>query len=156
MYLTYGIDYIPQIPILLFICIILGRKYAFISIACYIIIGLFLPIFSAGGGIKYVLQYNFGYILAFLPAVWVATSFLDKNRKFLNCLLAIGSAVLIIHVLGGVYLTLIAIAKHDTFDFAWGLISHQSFGSIIYDFVLGYVAIMFARPAKHLLWIAMG
>ena len=157
MYFHYGIDYIPQIPIILFICTILGRKYSLITILSYILLGLFLfPVFSFGGGIKYFLQYNFGYILAYIPAVFTATYFLQKNRKILTCLWAVLSAVFIIHLFGSVYLTLIAMAKHDSFSFAWALISHQTTGKMIYDIILGYAAVMLARPTKQILWFAMG
>ena len=157
MYLTYGIDYIPQIPILLFICTILGRKFSLISIIGYILIGLFIfPVFSFGGGIKYILQYNFGYILAYIPAIFAATYFIKKNRNFLTCLFAVLSAVFIIHFFGSIYLTLIAMVKHDSFSFAWALISYQTIGKILYDIVLGFLAVTAARPAKHVLWIAMG
>ena len=157
MYMTYGIDYIPQIPILLFICTILGRKFSLMSIIAYILIGIFLfPVFSFGGGIKYFLQYNFGYILAYIPAVLMATFFLKKDRKFLTCLLAGLSSVLIIHFFGSIYLTLVAMVKQDSFDFAWALISHQTAGKILYDIILGYLAVTIARPTKHILWLAMG
>lgn len=157
LYMVYGIDYIPQIPILLFICTILGRKFSLISIITYILIGIFIfPVFSFGGGIKYFLQYNFGYILAYIPAIIAATFFIKKDRKLLTCLWAVLSAVLIIHFFGSIYLTLVAMVKHDTFSFAWALISHQTAGKILYDILLGYLAVIIARPTKHVLWIAMG
>lgn len=157
LYLQYGIDYIPQIPILLFICVILGRKYSLIAICGYILLGLLLfPVFSFGGGIKYFLQYHFGYILAFIPAVWVATDFIKKERSFLNCLWAVLSAVSIIYLIGSVYLILIAMVKGNTFDFAMTLISYQMGFKMIYDIVLGYISMIIARPSRHILWFAMG
>lgn len=45
---------------------VLSPRYAFLSQAAYLVIGLAgLPIFSHGGGPGYVLQPSFGYILAF-------------------------------------------------------------------------------------------
>ena len=79
-----------------------------------------------------------------------------ENRKILTCLWAVLSAVFIIHLFGSIYLTLIAMAKHDSFDFAWALISHQTTGKMIYDIILGYIAVMLARPTKQILWMAMG
>lgn len=157
LYLNCSLEYIPQIPILLFICVILGRKYTLITTIIYILIGLFLiPIFSFGGGIKYVLQYNFGYILAYIPAIIATTFFIKKERKILTCFWAVLSAVFIIHFIGSIYLTLIAMVKNDTFNLTWALISQLTTGRILYDLILGYIAVMLARPTKGLLWLAMG
>lgn len=53
--------------------LLLGAKKGAISMAVYMVIGLIgLPVFSAGGGIYYVLKPSFGYILGFIPAAAVA------------------------------------------------------------------------------------
>ncbi len=63
---------IPQVPAVIFIGALLGRKFAITSIIFYILLGLFLlPVFALGGGITYFAQYGFGYILAYIPAVWL-------------------------------------------------------------------------------------
>ena len=64
--------YIPQIPVVFFIVALLGRKFGILSILMYIILGLFFPIFALGGGVRYLFEYGFGYILAFLPAIFFA------------------------------------------------------------------------------------
>lgn len=46
--------------------IILGPKKGAISVLCYIIIGLIgIPIFAEGGGLFYIFQPTFGYLLGF-------------------------------------------------------------------------------------------
>ena len=58
--------YIPQIPMVFFITSLLGRKFGILSICIYIILGMFFPIFALGGGISYIFEFGFGYILAFI------------------------------------------------------------------------------------------
>ena len=49
----FCIPFIPQVPIVMFICSVLGRKMALTSVLLYLIIGLFfVPVFALGGGIK--------------------------------------------------------------------------------------------------------
>lgn len=53
--------------------LLLGAKKGTISMIIYMFVGLIgLPVFTAGGGIYYVLKPSFGYILGFIVAAWVA------------------------------------------------------------------------------------
>lgn len=53
--------------------LLLGAKKGVISMTVYMFIGLIgLPVFSAGGGIYYVLKPSFGYIVGFVAAAAVA------------------------------------------------------------------------------------
>lgn len=53
--------------------LLLGAKKGAISMTVYMFIGLIgLPVFTAGGGIYYVLKPSFGYILGFIVAAAVA------------------------------------------------------------------------------------
>ena len=51
---------------------LLGGKWGAVSQGVYVALGLLgLPIFTMGGGIGYVLQPTFGFLLALTPAAWV-------------------------------------------------------------------------------------
>ena len=51
---------------------LLGGKWGAVSQGVYVALGLLgLPIFTMGGGIGYVLQPTFGFLLALIPAAWV-------------------------------------------------------------------------------------
>ena len=52
-------EYIPQIPIVLFIAALLGESFGLLTILIYIILGLTpnYPIFGMGGGLSYIFQY---------------------------------------------------------------------------------------------------
>ena len=68
--------YIPQIPTVFFIVALLGRKFGILAICGYIILGMFYPVFALGGGLNYFFEYGFGYILAFIPAIFFSGTLL--------------------------------------------------------------------------------
>lgn len=137
---------IPQIPIVMFICSVLGRRMALTSVVLYILGGLFFaPVFALGGGIRYVTEYSFGYILAYIPAVLITGNALRKTYSFKNMFLAALSGVLTIHICGIFYMIIIALIKHDGSTFIEGWISAQSGLKILYDFVGSFVLILIGK-----------
>lgn len=141
---TYTI--IPQIPAVMFIVGLLGRRLSITSILIYILTGLFLfPVFALGGGIHYVFEFGFGYIIAYIPAVFFAGSILKDGLTFKNILKAALVGVLTIHFIGIFYMLFIAALKHEGWNFIKGWILAQSFLKIAYDFVLGIVALVIAK-----------
>ena len=92
---------IPQIPVVMFIGAFLGRKFGTMSILLYILLGLFIiPVFALGGGPKYIFEYSFGYILAYIPAIFFAGSILKSGFTNRNMLHAVLVGVLTIHLIG--------------------------------------------------------
>ena len=52
--------------------VLLGPKWGAVSQAVYVALGLVgLPIFTGGGGLGYVFQPSFGFLLGLIPAAWV-------------------------------------------------------------------------------------
>lgn len=152
-----GYKYIPQIPVVIFIAALLGGRFGFMSVFLYIVAGLTkFPIFALGGGWRYLLEYNFGYILAFLPAVIVAGNILGGKLSLKNALKASFFGTLIIHFIGIMYTAIIVIFRHDSFEFFMDVIAFQSGIKVVYDFVFSVLAVMIARPVKKVLWLAMG
>lgn len=149
--------YIPQVPIIFFIAALIGKRFGTTSVLIYIILGLsFFPIFALGGGIGYIFQYNFGYILAYLPAVFIVAFMLKDKFNYLTIAKATILGVLTIHIIGVFYLILMAIIHQDSFSNVAGWIVMQSGAKIIYDFVFGYFAILLSKPIKQILWLSMG
>ena len=149
----YTIKYIPQIPIVLFVAALLGRKYGLLSIIFYIFIGLFiLPVFALGGGWKYFFEYGFGYILAYIPAVFIVGSILKKGYTLKKILKSVLIGVLTIHFLGILYMLVLAWLKHADWVFISGWISHQSGIKILYDFIFSFFAVLIAKYARVILW----
>lgn len=88
-----------------------GRNAGILSQIAYICIGLFwLPVFSQGGKLGYVVEPTFGYILGFVPAAgvcgWLAFRYVMTLES-----LALSSVcgLLVLHVCGIVYLVGLAL-----------------------------------------------
>ncbi len=82
--------------------LLLGWKKGAISMAVYCFLGLIgIPVFSAGGGIFYVLKPSFGYILGFILSAAVAGIIANgKKHTFLRCVIAAMSAFLADYAIG--------------------------------------------------------
>ncbi len=147
---------IPQIPVVMFIGAFLGRKYGITSILLYILLGLFvIPVFALGGGPRYIFEYSFGYILAYIPAVFFAGSILKSGYTNRNIAQAVLVGVLTIHLVGILYMFFIASLKHEGWEFIRTWIVAQSGIKIVYDFVFSFIAVFIAKYAKIILWFYM-
>lgn len=90
--------------------ILLGAKYGALSVIIYLIIGLLgFPVFTHGGGITYVLQPTFGFMIGFIPGAYLIGKLAHQEEKpgfkrlFLACLAGVG----VIYFFGTVYLYLL-------------------------------------------------
>lgn len=147
--------YIPQIPVVFFIVALMGRKFGILAILGYIALGMFFPIFALGGGVSYLFEYGFGYILAFIPAIFFAGTLLKGRTDFLRiCLISI-IGVATIHVLGVLYMLFVATLRHAPMDLVMSWIVSQSGVQVIYDIFFSVFAIYLGRQARKLLWIIM-
>ena len=138
--------YIPQIPMVFFIIALLGRKFGILAICGYILLGMFFPIFALGGGITYLFEYRFGYILAFIPAVFFTGTLLKIKTDFLRIVLMSILGVAAIHILGILYMLFIATLRHTPFEMVAGWIAAQSGIQIIYDIFFTILAIYILLP----------
>lgn len=91
--------------------LLLGGKMGCLAVGIYILLGLIgLPIFAQGGGIGYIFQPSFGYIIGFAVGAFVTGVIANqKNRpSFLRLLAADFAGLLIVYLLGMVYYYLIS------------------------------------------------
>lgn len=91
--------------------LILGSKRGAISVAGYILIGLIgIPVFSSGGGIGYVFQPTFGYLIGFMVGTYVAGRIIEKRkiRSIKSMLLASFVNLTVVYAIGMVYYYFIA------------------------------------------------
>ena len=147
--------YLPQIPVVFFIVALMGRKFGLLAILMYIFLGLIFPIFALGGGISYFFEYGFGYILAFLPAIFFAGTLLKGKTDILRIFLISFIGVLIIHVLGILYMFFIATLRHAPMDLVTSWILSQSGIQVFYDIFFAMLGIFAGRQMRKLLWIVM-
>lgn len=137
---------IPQIPILMFNCSVVGKRMAITSVILYILLGLIgLPIFALGGGIRYFTEFSFGYILAYIPALVIAGNLLNSKYSIKNILLAAIFGTCTIHLLGMFYMTIIALLKHEYSSFILNWIGSQSGIKIIYDIILSFTLMLIGK-----------
>ena len=149
-------EYIPQVPVIIFISALLGNYFGAFAVFLYILAGLCsIPVFANGGGWRYIFQYSFGYIIAFLPAVSIAGRILNRNLSCLNALKASFFGVFIIHFIGIMYAGIIITFNRNGFDAFMHLVTTHCGISVIYDFVFSIIAVLIARPIKKILWLAM-
>lgn len=92
----------------------LESKWGTVTVFCYLIIGLLgIPVFSNGGGLFYIFQPSFGYLIGFLFATLVMGLLLKKEQTFKNMILSGFVGLFIIYIIGLIYLYLISIYYYD-------------------------------------------
>ncbi len=154
--ITRVLNYIPQIPVVIFIASMLGAKIGLFSIILYISCGLAgFPVFASGGGLSYISRLGFGYILGFLTGTFITGKLLsiDINRKSLIKAAILG--VIAVHLTGIIYLSVLLLFQQESIFVIFGWIWQLSGIQIIYDLILSIVAIFLGRFARKALWLAL-
>ncbi len=85
--------------------LLLGKKYGAIAVTVYIMVGLTgIPVFTSGGGIGYIFQPTFGYIIGFLAGTYVTGMITEKfSGTFKTYLFAGFAGLLVVYAFGIVY-----------------------------------------------------
>ena len=148
-------EYIPQIPMVFFIVALMGRKFGITAIVLYIILGMFFPVFALGGGISYLFEYGFGYILAYLPAVFFAGTLLKGKTDYLRIPVISVVGVVTIHILGILYMLFISTLRHAPWELVSSWIVSQSGVQMLYDIFFTIIAVILGKQLRKLLWIVM-
>ncbi len=84
-----------------------GKNPATLSQVAYVLLGLtpWFPVFSKGGGLGYLAEPSFGYILGFIPGAWICGYLAFKVVPKLEVLLiSCLTGLLSIHLTGLLYL----------------------------------------------------
>ena len=150
-------QYIPQIPLVLFIAAILGARFGILVIILYLITGFFIwPVFALGGGLGYVKSYFFGYILGYFFAMVFASRVLFYDKfSYKSIAYASVVGVLSIHFCGVLYTGILGVFHLVNFSFIKEVLSTLSGDKIIYDVVFSFIFISASIPVKQFLWLAM-
>ena len=86
---------------------LLGSRLGAMSQMVYLAIGLVgVPVFARGGGVGYVLQPTFGYLIGFIPAAYVVGKLLEgeKQIQLYQFLMVSFCGLLIVYLFGLTYL----------------------------------------------------
>jgi len=122
--------------------LLLGSKLGAISVGVYIVIGLLgIPVFTHGGGIGYVLQPTFGYIIGFCIGTYTTGRIAESVAfpSFGRLLVASFAGLGVVYLFGMVYYYFLANYYMNSPISVWAL--------ILYCFILavpGDIAICFA------------
>jgi biotin transport system substrate-specific component len=103
---TYPLGVTCQIGAVLLASCLGGRNAGVLSQIAYLALGLAgFPVFTQGGGIGYIREPMFGYLLGFVPGAWICGSLAFKAPPRLESLtFSCLCGLLTIHVVGLTYL----------------------------------------------------
>jgi biotin transport system substrate-specific component len=103
---TLGVSY--QIGAVLFTACLGGKNAALLSQIAYVFLGLAgLPIFTSGGGVNYLQQPNFGYLIGFILGAWLCGWLAHQTLvKFSSLVASCLVGLIVIHLIGIIYLTI--------------------------------------------------
>ena len=110
--LEIPLPYVPftvQTFFVLLAGLLLGSRLGALSQTVYVAIGLLgLPVFARGGGLGYIAQPTFGYLIGFIPAAYVVGALVEKRPqvKRSHFLLASFCGLAVVYVFGLFYLWL--------------------------------------------------
>lgn len=88
---------------------LLGARFGAMSQIMYLIVGLIgVPVFARGGGVGYILQPTFGYLLGFVPAAYVVGRLIEGKEqfRFTHFLAASFCGLMVVYLFGLTYLWL--------------------------------------------------
>ena len=150
-----NVTYTPQIPIMIFIIYILGKKYSYITFTAYLLTGFFIwPIFIYGGGIDYIQNYLFGYLLGFIFAILLSGTILRLNHSLKFRLISAITGVITIHTIGFIYCIILAIFRIIDFNLILPIVKAMS-NKFIYDLIFSTIVLAIGPYIKSILWICM-
>ena len=91
--------------------LLLGSKLGFAAVMSYIAVGLAgIPVFASGGGVNYVLQPSFGYLIGFALGAFVTGKIAENSKKLSTKILILAdfAGLLTVYAVGMVYYALIS------------------------------------------------
>lgn len=101
--------------------LLLERRLSVLAVSLYVFMGLLgLPVFANGGGLVYILQPSFGYLMGFLAAVYFIGTFSKKKDSYVKTFMISIIAILIIYSFGLSYFVGLQSAYFSKpLDFGW-------------------------------------
>jgi biotin transport system substrate-specific component len=111
---SLGVTY--QIGAVLLVGCLGGKNAGALSQIAYVALGLmWLPVFTEGGGLEYIKQPTFGYLLGFIPGAWVCGWLAFKMALRLESLaFSCICGLLSVHAIGLIYLAINLLSDTQT------------------------------------------
>lgn len=136
--------------------LLLGPVRGAVSVAIYILLGLLgLPIFASGGGISYILQPSFGYLVGFAVGAWLTGFLAGKSRiaalSFGRLTAACFAGLAVVYAAGTLYFYCISRFYLGAVTGLWTLLLYCVVLAIPGDAVLCLVGALLAKRLLPLL-----
>lgn len=156
MLVRYGSAVVP-FSLLPFVAVlagaILGKRLGMMSMGVYILIGLIgIPVFARApfGGVTYIFQPTFGFLLGFVAAAFVTGWLLEKSHSMTRYLTATFAGMVVIYGIGVPYLWFIMEVYLGN-PFGLQTLVSILFPLIFFDLIKAVVASVLAkRTVSHL------
>lgn len=145
----------PLLPVTLqaFFCalagLIIGPQLGALSMTVYAALGLAgVPVFAQGGGITYVFNKSFGFIIGFIAGAYVIGKLSQKIKKHskANSIKAVMAGLFTIYALGMTYMLIIIRLYLGNTEIGLWYIVTANLPYLIKDFVLFTVAAISSGP----------
>lgn len=149
-----GVPFTLQFLFVNLAMLLLGSKRGALAVLVYVVVGLCgLPVFTQGGGIGYVLQPSFGYLIGFVAGAFFGGMLLERMKKStLGTRLAASALnLVIVYTIGVIYLHLIRNIYLGSEMSAWNALL---FGALVFlpgDGASGVLGAFLAKRLKPLL-----
>jgi len=156
-------SYTFQLPLALFLATLLGPFMGSAVILLFLGVGLLaFPVFANGGGLQYILQPGFGYLLGMLFIAYPLSKRFhkafqkqDNTSRSLKILGQALVAVLLVHLVGIVYLIGLSVAQQIPLGDLGGWILRLSIENVPYDFVATGILLCLIRQVRLALWLVL-
>jgi biotin transport system substrate-specific component len=124
---TYSLGVTLQVGAMLLVGCMAGRNAATLSQIAYLALGLSgFQVFAHGGGLIYLKEPTFGYLLGFLPGAWLCGTFAFRQRRRIETLImSCLWGLLAIHIVGLLYLSILWIFRITTVNW-WNAVLQYS------------------------------
>jgi len=149
----FGVPFTLQLFFVLLTANILRPWPSFLTVSCYVLIGLIgVPVFSGGGGISYITYPTFGYVLGFLvsaPTVSYVLSKLNGTVKMNTLANIIG--LIPVYFFGVIYYVFIS---NIYLDGAVEIKSILLFGFVIFlplDIIYCFLSALISKRLKNII-----
>lgn len=131
--------------------LLLGSKLGGLSALIYLVIGLAgVPVFTQGGGIAYVLQPTFGYIIGFVLGAFLSGYVLEKlgGKTVKAYILAVLAGIAGIYLIGCVYLYFIRNVYLGSEMSVWNVILYGFLITLPGDLVFSVISAFIVKRIK--------
>ena len=146
----YSLGVTLQVGAVLLVGCLGGKNAGALSQIAYLVLGLSgVQVFSQGGGLSYLQEPTFGYLLGFLPGAWICGYLaFRKQRRLEVMLLSCLCGLVAIHLTGMIYLTGLSVLQVSPINWGesiWQYSVLPLFGQLIVMCAVAVIAFLFRR-----------